>query len=132
MRNWMFHRWAGKYVRKALFWLHLGAGVVAGIIIFVMSITGVLLTFERQMTDWADRHAARVIPPAGASRLPLSDLIAKAARVWRGGGAGLYRHCAITAKTRGLEAAKDAISGARSRRGRVTGSWRGRGARPRQ
>ena len=75
MRNWMFHEWT-RNVRKVLFWLHLGAGVVAGIIIFVMSITGVLLTFERQMTDWADRHAARVIPPRGALRLPLSDLVA--------------------------------------------------------
>lgn len=64
-------------MRKVLFWLHLGAGVVAGVIILVMSITGVLLTFERQMTDWADRHAARVVPPPGASRLSLSDLIAK-------------------------------------------------------
>jgi uncharacterized iron-regulated membrane protein len=63
-------------MRKVLFWLHLAAGVVAGLIIFVMCVTGGLLAFERQMLDWADRHNARVIPPPGAARLPLSDLIA--------------------------------------------------------
>jgi uncharacterized iron-regulated membrane protein len=64
-------------VRKVLFWLHLAMGVVAGVIIFVMCVTGALLTFERQMLDWIDRHDARVIPSAGAGRLPLSDLVAK-------------------------------------------------------
>ena len=64
-------------MRKILFWLHLITGVVAGILIFVMSVTGVLLTFERQMTDWADRRNARVIPPPGAARIPLSELVAK-------------------------------------------------------
>jgi uncharacterized iron-regulated membrane protein len=64
-------------MRKILFWLHLITGVVAGILIFVMSVTGVLLTFERQMTDWADRRNARVIPPSGAARIALSELVAK-------------------------------------------------------
>ncbi len=52
-------------------------GVALGAIIFVMCVTGVLLTFERQMVDWADRHNARVVPPAGAPRLPLAALVAK-------------------------------------------------------
>lgn len=64
-------------MRKILFWVHLAMGVVAGLIIFVMCVTGVLLTFERQMTDWADRREARVIPPRGAVRLPLSELISR-------------------------------------------------------
>src|ERR1051326_6733926 len=45
--------------------------------ILVMCVTGVLLTFERQMLDWADRGNARVLPPSGRGRLPLTDLIAK-------------------------------------------------------
>jgi len=64
-------------MRKILFWTHLVTGVVAGILIFVMCVTGVLLTFERQMADWADRRAARVVPPEGAARIPLSELVAK-------------------------------------------------------
>ena len=64
-------------MRKMPFWIHLIMGVVAGVLIFVMCVTGVLLTFERQMTDWADRRNARVTPPPGAARIPLSDLVAK-------------------------------------------------------
>ena len=41
-----------------------------------MSVTGVLLAFERQMTEWADRDL-RVIPPVpGAPRLSVDALIA--------------------------------------------------------
>jgi uncharacterized iron-regulated membrane protein len=40
----------------------------------MMSVTGVLLTYERQMLTWADRglHAS---PPADAARLPLEALV---------------------------------------------------------
>ena len=40
--------------RKTLFWLHLTAGSVAGLIILMMSLTGVILTYERQMQAWED------------------------------------------------------------------------------
>ena len=65
-------------MRKVLFWSHLAAGIVAGIVIFVMCLTGAALMFERQTVDWVDRHEARVSPPRGAARLPLSELIGKA------------------------------------------------------
>lgn len=42
-------------MRKTLFWLHLSAGLCAGIVILIMSVTGVLLMYERQMIAWADR-----------------------------------------------------------------------------
>jgi len=64
-------------MRKILFWIHLIMGLVAGVIIFVMCVTGALLTFERQMVDWADRGAARVTSAPGAARIPLSVLLAK-------------------------------------------------------
>ena len=64
-------------MRKILFWFHLIIGVIAGVLIFVMSVTGVLLTFERQIDDWADRRNARVTPPPGAARIPVSELVAK-------------------------------------------------------
>lgn len=40
--------------RKLVFWLHLVAGVAAGGVILVMAATGVLLSFERQLTTAAD------------------------------------------------------------------------------
>jgi len=64
-------------VRKILFWSHLILGIVAGVLIFSMCVTGVLLTFERQTLDWADRGDAHAKPQPGAARLPLADLIAK-------------------------------------------------------
>jgi uncharacterized iron-regulated membrane protein len=44
--------------RKILFWMHLIAGSVAGIIILIMSVTGVLLAYEKQVVAYVDRSAA--------------------------------------------------------------------------
>jgi uncharacterized iron-regulated membrane protein len=66
-------------LRKVVFWLHLSAGVTAGSVIFVMSVTGVLLAFERQIVAFAERDVRTVQPPAsGASRLNLEALMTKA------------------------------------------------------
>jgi uncharacterized iron-regulated membrane protein len=63
--------------RKVLFWCHLSTGVVAGIVVLIMSVTGVLLMYEKQMTAWADR-GYRVAPPSsGAARLPVEVLLGK-------------------------------------------------------
>lgn len=63
--------------RKVLFWLHLMTGVVAGIVILIMSVTGVLLMYEKQMTAWAD-HGYRVAPPfSGVTRLSVETLLGK-------------------------------------------------------
>jgi uncharacterized iron-regulated membrane protein len=41
-------------VRPFIFWPHLVAGVTAGIVILMMSATGVLLTYERQIMSWVE------------------------------------------------------------------------------
>ena len=41
-------------IRKAVFWAHLAIGLLAGIVIFSMSVTGVLMVYERQITEWVD------------------------------------------------------------------------------
>jgi len=64
-------------LRTLLFWLHLACGVVAGTVIFIMSVTGALLTYQRQITAWADTRGY-VIQPS-ARRLPAEALIAKVA-----------------------------------------------------
>ena len=51
-----------KSFRTVLFWVHLAAGASAGIVILIMSVTGVALTYEKQMLEWADRRAASVVP----------------------------------------------------------------------
>ena len=62
-------------IRKYFFWLHLAAGSGAGVVIFVMCVTGALLAFERQITNWAERSVRHVGVPAGSARLPLEDLL---------------------------------------------------------
>jgi uncharacterized iron-regulated membrane protein len=64
--------------RKIIFWCHLPVGVTAGVVIFIMSVTGVLLTYEKQIIAWADKRSYRVAPPsAESSRLPLDTLLAR-------------------------------------------------------
>jgi uncharacterized iron-regulated membrane protein len=65
--------------RQTVFWLHLCCGVTAGVVVLMMSATGVLLTYERQILGWAER-AQSSAPAAGAARRPLAELIAAAAR----------------------------------------------------
>ncbi len=60
-------------LRKTVFWTHLSCGVLAGLVILVMSVTGVLLTYERQVLDWAERRL--VSEPGDAHRLGLTELL---------------------------------------------------------
>ncbi len=69
--------------RKLLFWMHLVAGVVAGLVIAVMSLTGTAIAFEAQVLAWADTEAHMASAPApDAPRLSVDELLArvKAAR----------------------------------------------------
>jgi uncharacterized iron-regulated membrane protein len=70
-----------KTFRSILFWVHLACGLLAGVIILVMSVTGVALTYQRQMQWWADTRHYEFAPPAGADRLPASALV-DAVRSW--------------------------------------------------
>jgi uncharacterized iron-regulated membrane protein len=65
-------------LRTVLFWLHLATGLVAGAVILLMSVTGVLLMYERQITEWADRGFRAAPPSPGASHLPVETLLAGA------------------------------------------------------
>lgn len=64
--------------RKVLFWLHLAAGVTTGVIIFIMCVTGVILTFEAQIKDYAESDVRYVkTPESGAQKLTPNELFAK-------------------------------------------------------
>lgn len=68
-----------KLFRSVVFWMHLVCGVVAGVVVLIMSITGVALTYEKQMLEWADRGAWTAPSLVGARHLPPETLLAKAA-----------------------------------------------------
>lgn len=63
-------------LRSVLFWIHLVSGVFCGIVVLIMSVTGVLLTYQKQMTLWADLRGVDLTAPAGTHRLSNDSLVA--------------------------------------------------------
>lgn len=68
--------------RKIIFWMHLICGVAAGLVVLIMSATGVALTYEKQMLRWADGF--HVVPPAGAAGRPDPEALLGQARAETG------------------------------------------------
>ena len=68
-------------LRTILFWLHLVAGVLAGAIILIMSVTGVLLTYERQIVSWADTRQFTGSINTSAQQLSVDSLVSMAKAV---------------------------------------------------
>ena len=65
-------------LRTLVFWLHLLVGVTAGAVILFMSVTGVILAFEPQITDWLERDRRIITPPPDARPLSAEAILAKA------------------------------------------------------
>lgn len=62
-------------LRPALFWIHLVAGTISGLVIAVMCLTGTVLAFEKEIVAWSERDARRVdAPAAGIRPLSLAEL----------------------------------------------------------
>jgi uncharacterized iron-regulated membrane protein len=71
----------GKRIRTCFFWTHLVVGLLAGIVVLMLCVTGALLALERQIIDLAE-HDARALPPsASAERVSPAVLMANAARL---------------------------------------------------
>ena len=63
-------------IRKIIFWTHLLSGCVAGVVILMMSVTGVILTFQSQMVAFGNRSFSTVEPPSrGAVRLDMDTIV---------------------------------------------------------
>lgn len=61
--------------RTALFWLHLAAGLIAGVVIALLCGTGAVLAFEKELIAWAERDARQIsAPPTGTPRLTLGEM----------------------------------------------------------
>lgn len=62
-------------LRKILFWSHLAIGICVAIIVFIMSATGVVLTYEAQIKEWNDaRH--NVVALQGQQRITTDQVLA--------------------------------------------------------
>ena len=118
-------------IRKVLFWTHLTCGCIGGLIILTMSITGVLLMYERQLLAHIERGSFRADPPAAsAARMPVEELLAKVSEQ-RG---GLARNASLTLRSDPSEPAELAVGPEAplyidSRTGRVLGQSSGAGRR---
>jgi uncharacterized iron-regulated membrane protein len=62
-------------LRTVLFWTHLTAGLVAGIVILIMSVTGTLLAFQQSVLKIVERSQRYVEVPANGKRLDVDVLL---------------------------------------------------------
>lgn len=67
-------------MRKAIFWLHLLVGIVAGCVILSMAVSGMMIAWQRQIVDFAERGFC-VKPPTNTTPLSPETLLAKVAAV---------------------------------------------------
>lgn len=58
-------------LRKSILWCHLVAGIIAGPIIAIMSVTGIAIAFEEEILRWHDRRASRLESVSGDAKTPL-------------------------------------------------------------
>jgi len=69
---------------RLIFWGHLIVGIVAGLVILSMAISGLLIAYEVQFMDWANRDL-RVSPSAeNATRLGIENLLTRGREIQPG------------------------------------------------
>ena len=66
-------------LRKFIFWSHLAVGVVVGLIVLVLCLTGVLLSFERPSLEWMEGSRLNAPPAGNGDPLPADELAARVA-----------------------------------------------------
>ena len=69
-------------IRKIIFWTHLVAGILTGIVILTMSVTAVILTYEHQLITYAEKA---FYSEEEGNRLTADDLILRAENEVPGG-----------------------------------------------
>ena len=66
-------------VRKVVFWLHLAVATTIASVVLMMSVTGVLLTYESQINKW-DLREFRTSPSVDTSTaLPIDTILGSVA-----------------------------------------------------
>src|ERR1700760_2097275 len=66
--------------RKLIFWPHLVVGIVTGLVVFMLCLTGAAITFDKQIVTWVEMDGHAGPPSADSRRLPPEVLAANAAR----------------------------------------------------
>ena len=79
-----------KLFRSVLFWTHLTAGVLASVVILVMSFTGVVLALKPQIQNWIERDV-RYVTPQDSPRLGAHAAADRGERGEAGGVAAVAR-----------------------------------------
>ena len=62
-------------VKKIIFQLHLWLGLLSGIIVFIVSVTGCLYVFHEEITTWLRKDAIYADKDTGTKRLPQEKLL---------------------------------------------------------
>jgi len=57
--------------------IHLWLGIASGLVLFVVCLTGTILTFEKEIVEWADAERYHVEAPAGTGAIPIDQLVGK-------------------------------------------------------
>ena len=66
-------------VNNLITWLHLWLGLITGIVVVIVSLTGCLFAFQQEISNWVYKEKYFVQPPAGMTQvMPLSRLKASA------------------------------------------------------
>lgn len=60
--------------RNSIFWCHLLAGLTAGVVIAMMSTTGIAVAFEEEILRWHDRRVSHLVDVPERGNAPLSIL----------------------------------------------------------
>src|SRR5687767_7516012 len=61
--------------RKIIFWLHLISGALGGVVIFIMCVTGALLSFEKDIAEFAERDMRYVAPTSNAEKRGAREIL---------------------------------------------------------
>lgn len=64
-------------VHRFIFWAHLIAGLLVGVIVLSMACSGLLIAYETQLMDWANRDLRVQAPAENSTRLGVEALLAK-------------------------------------------------------
>ncbi|WP_429632448.1 PepSY domain-containing protein [Tunturiibacter psychrotolerans] len=75
-------------LRRLLFWVHLGVGIIIGLVIGFLAVTGSILTFQPQIIAFAERSIQLTSPTQGSCVAP-SDLLKNASDYWHGSATAL-------------------------------------------